>query len=141
VPTPPGGGSTPPGSALTAFSLTPSRFKAASRGATFSRTATGAKVSYTLTAAGPVALQILRAKRGVRVGRRCLALKTGRTGTRCTRYVEVGKPATIQSAAGVTTRRFSGRVKGKKLKPGRYRITATAASGSPRTVSFRIVRR
>jgi hypothetical protein len=144
-PAPPDGGNTTPpppiASALTAFSITPGRFKSARSGATFAKAVTGAKVAYTLTAAGPLTLQVLKAKRGVRVGGRCLAPKKGRGGKRCRRYTKLGVAATRQAAAGKTTLRFSGRVAAKRLKPGRYRLTATAASGAPRSVGFRIVRR
>jgi hypothetical protein len=40
--------------------------------------------------------------------------------------------------AGSNSFRFSGRVGGKRLAPGKYRLTATPADGVPRLASFKI---
>jgi len=111
--------------ALSALKMSPSRFKAASKGATFARARTGAKVTYRLSAAGTVKFTVLRAKRS-----------KGRT-----RYVKVGKAIGRAGKAGANTLRFSGRVGGRKLKPGRYRLQSVDPSGATKRVSFTIVRR
>jgi hypothetical protein len=111
--------------ALSALRISPSRFKAASKGATFARTKTGAKVTYRLSAAGKVKFTVLRAKRS-----------KGRT-----RWVKVGKTISRTGKAGANTLRFSGRVRGKKLKPARYRLQSLDPSGATKRASFTIVRR
>jgi hypothetical protein len=111
--------------ALSTLRISPSRFKAASRGATFAKVKTGSKVTFTLSAAGTVRFTVLKAKR-----------VKGRT-----RYVKVGKTISRAAKAGVNTLRFSGRVRGKKLKPGRYRLQSVDPAGGTKRVSFTIVRR
>lgn len=128
--------------ALSALKVSPSRFKAASRGATFARARTGAKVTYVLSAAGTVKLRVLRVAKGVRSGARCVAKsRLHPTGSPCTRYVAVGRAISRPSSAGTTTLRFSGRVGGKKLKPGRYRLQSLDPAGATKRASFTIVRR
>jgi hypothetical protein len=128
--------------ALSALKISPSRFKAASSGATFAKAKTGAKVTYTLSAAGTVSFRVYRATKGVKSGNRCVAKSPAhRTGKACTRYVAVGKAISHASAAGVTTLRFSGRIGRKKLKPGRYRLQSADPAGGTRRASFTIVRR
>lgn len=111
--------------ALSRLKVSPSRFKAAKKGATFARTRTGAKVTFTLSAAGTVRLTVLKAKR-VR----------GHT-----RWVKVGKAIARAGNAGANTLRFSGRVRGKRLKPGRYRLQSLDPSGATQRAGFSIVRR
>ena len=43
--------------------------------------------------------------------------------------------------SGANKLRFSGRVGGKKLKPGRYRLQSLDPSGATKRASFSIVRR
>ena len=64
-----------------------------------------------------------------------------RTGKACTRYVAVGRTISRASSAGATTLRVSGRVGGKKLKPGRYRLQSLDPAGATKRASFTIVRR
>jgi hypothetical protein len=111
--------------ALSALTISPSRFTAASKGATFARTRTGATVRFTLSAAGTVKFTVLRAKR-----------VKGRT-----RYVKVGKTISRAGKTGANRLRFSGRVNGKKLRPGRYRLQSVDPAGGTKRVSFTIVRR
>jgi hypothetical protein len=127
--------------ALSALKITPSKFRAASKGATFAN-AVGAKVTYTLSAAGTVKFRVLRAAKGVKAGGRCVAKsRRHRTGKACTRYVAVGRSISRASAAGANSVRFSGRVSGKKLRPGRYRLQTTDPAGAAKRASFTIIRR
>lgn len=62
----------------------------------------------------------------------------------CTRYKTVGR-LTQNALSGSNTKPFSGRLKGRKLKPGRYRakLTATDAAANrsnTATARFRIAR-
>jgi hypothetical protein len=128
--------------ALSALRISPARFKAAARGATFAGTKTGATVTYTMSAAGTVKLRVYRAVKGVRVGRRCVAKsRKHATGKACTRYVAVGKAISRSSAAGLNRVRFSGRVGGRKLRPGAYRLQSLDPSGATQHARFSIVRR
>jgi hypothetical protein len=133
----------PPGAkaSLSALKITPSRFRAAVQGATFAK-AVGAKVTYALSAAGTVRFRVLRAAKGVKAGGRCVA-KSRRhpRGTACTRYVAVGKAISRASQAGANSVRFSGRVAGRKLKPGRYRLAVLDPAGKTTRAGFTIVRR
>jgi hypothetical protein len=100
-----------------AFRARPSVFAASAR--------RGTRFRYTLTEAARVTLKIRRARRGA--GYRTVARLT-RTG-----------------ASGANRIRFTGRVGGRVLRPGRYRavLTATDAAGNrsaPRRLRFRIVR-
>jgi hypothetical protein len=111
--------------ALGGLKISPSRFKAASKGATFAKAKTGAKVTFTLSVAGTVKFTVLRAKR-----------VKGRT-----RYVKVGRTISRAAKAGVNKLRFSGRIGGKKLKPGRYRLQTVDPAGATKRVRFTILRR
>ena len=74
---------------------------------------------------------------GVKKGKRCVAPPVhpakGRKYKRCARYVQTGN-----------TLHFSGRLNGRKLRPGTYRLQASASidgqTSKPLTVSFTIVR-
>ena len=65
-------------------------------------------------------------------------------GPRCVRFLKAGS-LSAQAQAGRQSLRFSGRLRGKPLKPGGYRATIVAVDAAgqasdPRRVSFRVVR-
>ena len=103
----------------------------------------GTTFSFRLDQPATVTLRIQRKLPGRRVGRVCrrptLLL---RSRPRCTRLV---LKATLRRTArvGLNRIRFSGRIRGRALRPGRYRAAFTAANAagtSPlRALSFRIV--
>ena len=104
---------------LSAVKLSTKKVKPAKRGATIARKA-GAKLSFKLDEAAAVTVSV----------------------------VKHGKPrgpvATFAADAGRTTRRFSARVSGKKLKRGRYklRVSAVDAAGNAatsKTLRFKVV--
>jgi hypothetical protein len=107
----------------------------------------GTRFTYRLSEPAVVRIAIERRRSGGKRARsRVLACRTHKpgAGARCAGFVRL---ATLRSrgraAAGST--RFSGRLKGKPLRPGRYRATivATDAAGQPsqpRRVRFRVVR-
>jgi len=70
---------------------------------------------------------VLRPAAGVRRGSRCVKPSKPKRGMRvrhCTRYVSVGS-FSHTDVAGRNHLRFTGRLKGRKLKPGAYVLSAT----------------
>jgi DNA-binding beta-propeller fold protein YncE len=105
------------------------------------RAAVGTVVRYTLSESAAVTLRIQRAVAGRRVGRSCRLAGGGRP---CRRWVTAG---TLRRSGlpGPNRVRFSGRIGGRALRPGAYRliVTATDAAGnraSGRSQAFRVVR-
>jgi hypothetical protein len=105
-------------------------------------------LSYRLSEAAKVTIRVERKLRGRRVRRngrtRCVKQTRGNVRRRrCARYKRTGS-FTRNSTAGATRIKFSGRIGGRKLRPGSYRLTlipidAAGNRGAPRRVSFRIV--
>jgi hypothetical protein len=105
---------------LSGAKLSAKKLRAASRGATISRK-TGAKLSFTLSEAAAVRIAVLKGKK------------------------TLSPTAMLAGQAGKTTKKFTGRVGGKKLKPGRYRLqlgAVDAAGNAAKAVRirFRIIR-
>ena len=105
----------------------------------------GATVSYTDSQAATTTFTVQRAKSGYRSGKRCVAKKpTSGKPRRCTRYVTAGA-FTHADKAGANRFAFTGRVGGKRLAVGRYRLRAQARNAAGgrsaiRTAAFRIIR-
>jgi uncharacterized delta-60 repeat protein len=126
-----GGGGGP--AVLSRLAIRPRAFPAASRGATITRRKrkTGTRISYTDSLAAVTTFKVFRRKR-VRCGRK-----------RCTRFKSVGgfKHADV---AGRDSFHFTGRVRGRKLRPGSYRLRAVPSvagvRGAAVTTAFRIVK-
>jgi hypothetical protein len=155
VPAAPAAPASPPPAAapkLTQLSLSPASFAAARTGASTRSTAPrglGARVRYQVDRDASVRFAVQRVTTGRRTGRgasaRCVKATTrNRSRPRCTRYVSVGSFSATARAATVTTFTFTGRVGGRALKPGSYRLTATATAagvvGNSVTRTFRIKR-
>lgn len=106
----------------------------------------GTTFRYTLSEAARVLFKIQRKAPGRRVGRKCRPpSRSNRRNKKCTRLVTVATFAK-DSAAGANTKKFSGKIGKKTLKPGRYQASLTArdAAGNVsavKTLSFRVVRR
>jgi hypothetical protein len=108
---------------LSKLLISPSSFLAARNGPTIARKVFGATVRYVVSAASQVRFQVQRAARGRRSGHRCRAHGQGR---KCTRWVTAKHGTfTRPSAEGANAFHFSGRLHGRRLKPGRYRLVAT----------------
>ena len=75
-----------------------------------------------------------RLTKGHRKGRRCVAHGRGKP---CTLVTKVGT-LTIAGRAGANKVKFSGKLKGKALRAGRYQLTATPLLGKPRTTKFAV---
>ena len=124
-------------------------FRAAAKGGSVARKArpVGTKVSYRLSEAASARFTVERAVKGRRKGKKCVAPNShNRHAKRCTRYKRLKGSFTLSGTAGPNSFRFTGRLRGKKLSPGRYRLVmvATDAAGNkskPKRAGFRIVRR
>ncbi len=89
----------------------------------------GAIVTYTDSLAATTAFTVQRAVAGRQQGHTCARASRGnRKHRRCTRYVNVGAFQHLD-AAGANSFRFSGRVHGKRLPRGQYRLHAVPRAG------------
>jgi CSLREA domain-containing protein len=152
VPAPPGGG--PPADTeppvFLAASLKPRTFAVNRRGAretpVAARAHKGTTFRFRLSEAARVVFTIQRARPGRRVKGRCVKPKrSNRRRPKCTRFVAARRFA-VTAAAGDNTKKFSGRIGRRALKPGRYRATLRATdvagnSSKPKRLKFRVVRR
>lgn len=101
-------------------------FSAANTGPGFIA-AVGTRVSYRLSEAASTRFTVERATRGRRRGRRCVK---GRRGRRCTRYVRLRGSFTQTGTAGLNSFRFMGRLRGRALRRGKYRLVAVATDAA-----------
>jgi virginiamycin B lyase len=133
---------------ISALKMSPTSFTAAAKGPSITtaakRRAPGAVVSYTGTQEATTRFTVQRPARGRLQGRRCVKPSPrNRTGKRCTRYIAKGG-FSHTDAIGANSFRFSGRARGHKLTPGRYRLRAVprnaAGAGGPAYRKFRIKR-
>ena len=125
---------------LRRLKISPRAFVAARRGPTLiaakRKRGPGTIVSYSDSQAARTKFTVERRLAGRRQGRTCRTpSRHNRRGRRCTRYAVVGHFAHAD-AAGANRFRFTGRLRRRALKPGRYRLMAVASSG---TVSGRPV--
>jgi hypothetical protein len=109
----------------------------------------GTKVSFRLNEAATVRFTVsqrVKGRKGKHGKKRACAkpTKKNRKRGRCTRVVTLNGSFTRNGGAGKNSFHFSGRLNGRKLKPGRYRLVATPSAGGrkgkPTSVGFRIVR-
>ena len=133
---------------LRGLRIVPQAFAPLSRGDSIgSQRSRGATVRYTLSEAARVRLSVQRRTTGRRVGRRCVkTTRRNRSRRRCTRFVRVRGSFTHAGKARQNRFRFSGRVRGRALRRGRYRLVARAVDPAGnrsrvRRAGFRIVRR
>jgi hypothetical protein len=134
---------------VTSLSVSPRRFVAAVRGATVGKVTPrkGAHVRYAVSENAQVRFTVRRARVGRRVRGECRRrTAANRRARRCTRYVRLRGHMVLEAVQGQNRFGFRGRWRGKRLRPGRYKLIATAidASGIPgkaKVARFRIVRR
>ncbi len=104
----------------------------------------GTTFHYKLTEGGKVAFVIQRKLSGRRVGKTCQRpTKANASKRKCVRLKVIGSIG-AKGKAGKNKRKFSGRLKGRALKPGKYRATATATDSAggkstPRSAGFKVV--
>ena len=123
---------------------------AAAKGGSIARVArakVGTRVLYTLSESAEVRFTVERAARGRKAKGRCRK-QTARTrrARRCTRYLKQRGSFSHDGKRGKNRFKFTGRMRGRKLRPGRYRLVATAtdAAGNmakSRHARFSIVKR
>jgi hypothetical protein len=119
---------TTPAPRLARLTLKPAKFRVAAA-TKAARKAGGTRIAFTLTAPAKVRLQVL--------GRKAAKDKKKR------KVVVLGSLPSVRGKAGTNRVRFDGRLKGKALKPGRYRLRAIArgagGASAPVTKAFRIL--
>jgi len=146
-----GGGAGSGTPAISKLALSATRFRAASSGpsATSARRArarapVGTTIGYRDTVAATAAFTVQRPTAGRKSGHSCVKpTRANRRKARCTRWIAVGH-FTHTDTVGADSLRFSGRIGGRKLHVGTYRLVVTARVGrgrasAARTVGFRIV--
>ena len=115
----PSGPGQPAAVRLSGLRVKPGRFRAARRGRSIVRRG-GAKVTYRLSRAATVTFTVQRRK-----GRRWIRVPG--------KFKQAGR-------TGANALRFSGRLAGKRLRPGRYRLVATPSGGALSRVLFSVSR-
>jgi PKD repeat protein len=109
-----------PVAVISALKLAPSKFRAAK----------GTGIAFTLSVAAPVRFTVDRASAGRNVKGRCRRpTKKNRHARSCTRYVAATGSFTRNGVAGANQFHWNGRLNGKALKPGSYRLTSTVGTG------------
>jgi hypothetical protein len=154
----PGGGATPPpdpgptggpdlvAPLLTSVALSPSVFRAATSGPSLVQAArVGTTIFYRLSEAAHLSFRVARSAPGVKSGKKCVKPSRGavKHAKRCTRWIPIKGSFGDDGALGLNSVRFTGRVGGRRLARGAYRLTAVAtdAAGNvstPVTRGFRI---
>jgi PKD repeat protein len=143
-----GSGATVRAPGLTGLRLSPTTFRArGSRAvsAAAQHAPIGTSIKYLLSKPAAVTFAISRASAGRRVAHACRRpTSANRRHRSCTRWLPVGT-FTRTGAAGTNRVRFGGRLRGRALAAGRYRLTVRAADSSGMrsatlAAAFRIVR-
>jgi virginiamycin B lyase len=138
----------PPVAVLSVSSLkvSPSSFKAAPKGGSISKKRKpGTKVSYRVSATASTRFTVESVQKGRKKGKKCVKpTAKNRKGKKCTRYVLLRGSFKHAGKAGSNSFRFSGRVGGKRLASGKYRLVAVATVGTRKSkakrANFKIVR-
>jgi hypothetical protein len=133
----------PAAAALIALSVSPKSFRPRASGAAIVSKAKakrgGATVRYELTGADAVEFTVERKLPGRRIGGKCRKQTAANRGKKkCVRYRALKGGFTDQGVAGPNAFRFSGRVHGKALKPGKYRLVGHSGV-SVKRAGFRII--
>jgi hypothetical protein len=132
----------PVAGSITNLSVSPNAFFAAPSGATISKAKKpkkkyGTTVSYKDSQAATTTFTVLRPSSGRTQGKSCKKpSKANKHGKHCTIYTALGS-FTHTDTAGANKLHFSGRLKGRKLAKGSYRLQAVAhnAAGNGKAVS------
>jgi hypothetical protein len=144
-----GGAAQPVLAAASRASIFPRSFRAAPGGPSTRaarRVIYGARVTYTLNQAARVRFTVARELPGRRTRRGTCVRPTraNRLARRCIRRLPVRGSFTLNGRSGRNAFRFMGRIGGRRLTPGNYRLTATPTANGRRgratSVGFRIIR-
>lgn len=136
----------PPVPRVTDLDIRPVSFPSLSSGRSITGSFRGAGVSYALNGdAATVHFTVERKRSGRRVGKACRTLTRGnRRRKPCVLYKRVRGSFSAAGTSGSNRFNFSGRIGGRRLGLGRYRLAAQArnAGGTGKTLhrSFRIIR-
>jgi subtilisin-like proprotein convertase family protein len=125
---------------ITRLALLPPRFRVQSR--THHKLTGGAKISFTISAAASVRLTVEALTTGVRSGSRCLTRTGHRHGGPCTLVRPLPGAIADAAHAGANSLPFTGRLDGRPLPAGRYRLTATIVgqgSAPPALADFTVL--
>jgi PKD domain len=107
------------------LTLAPSKFRAKK----------GTNVSFSLNVGAPVTFTVDRSAAGRKVNGQCRKpTKKNRGRKKCTRHLAMKGSFSRSGAAGANQFHWNARLKGKKLKPGSYRLIATVGSGPTKSV-------
>jgi hypothetical protein len=135
-----------PAVSLTDLAVKPKAFPAQRHGPSVGPSGRGT-VSYRVSASGLVRFKVERRSAGRRSGGRCVApTRRNRSAPRCRFYVPVRGEFRHVSRRGILNRlRFTGRVRGRRLGVGAYRLIAVATAAGhtasrPARRQFRIIR-
>jgi hypothetical protein len=132
---------------LTALALSPPKFKPRKGGGAIVSAArapkakVGTTVRYSISAAATVEFTVLRVLKGRLVGGKCRRQTHGnRRKKRCARLKSMKGGFAHQGVTGQNSFEFSGRIGGRALGPGRYRLVGRSGASIKRA-AFRIVPR
>lgn len=131
--------------AVSRLLLSSSSFFAASSGPSISATV-GTKVSYRLSEGATVRFTVQRALAGRKAGKRCVKPKrSNRKKKKCARFKTLKGSFSDAGQAGANSVTFRGRLRGRRLAAGRYRLRAVASDSArnksrAKTVNFRILK-
>jgi subtilisin-like proprotein convertase family protein len=124
--------SAPAAAVLSGLKIQPKRFHVAGATKTKAKASKkgkargGASVSYTDSQAAVATLTVLRQLPGRKIKGKCTKSKpASKSKPRCKRYLPLGS-FTHADVAGANKLKFSGRLKGRGLKPGRYKLAVVA---------------
>jgi hypothetical protein len=128
--------------------LSPATFAVAPSGPTAlaARRRDGTEVSYTLNEPARVRFTVIRPKPGRKArGGRCVRPnKRNRKAAKCTRRMTIPASFTMAGRTGSNRFRFTGRLRGRKLKLGKYLLVATPTAGAKpgraARAAFRIIK-
>jgi hypothetical protein len=131
-----------------ALSFSSAVFEAAKSGASTAKhnVKVGTKVSFNVSEASSVKFTVQRKTKGRKVGKKCkTATHSNRKKKACMLWKPVKGSFTVKGGRGKNTFKFRGRVGGKTLKPGSYRLNATATDPAknksvPKQKGFRVVK-
>jgi hypothetical protein len=136
----------PPVGQIQSLSLKPTKFRAGNVSgaiASGSRKPTaplGTTVGYSLSAAASVSFTLQKLTPGRRVGRKCVKQTRQNKGHgKCVLAKPVKGSFSHPGATGQNQFKFSGRIGGRNLAPGSYRLMASAG-GESRTANFKLVK-
>ena len=123
---------TPP--VVSSFALSPTSFFAANSGpSVVSAAAVGTHVFYKLSERATTTLTVERKGAGHKRKGKCVSGRAHHGQKTCPLYTRLKGKIVRDDAAGLTAFRFMGRLNGKQLTPGSYRLVASARDGAGNT--------